>query len=780
MKNRFALIFCCSLWGLVNTSTINAQLLEEIIVTAQKREQNLQDVGISVTAFSSEQITALGYTSTTDIAAQTPALNITQYHPVLTNVHIRGVSQNDFSGHLEAPVAMYVDDAYVSAMGAAAAQMYDVERVEVLRGPQGTLFGRNATGGLLHFVSARPTEELEGYGEFTYAEYDQIKFEGAISGPLSEKMLGRLAVATNSHDGYLENRIGKDLRDAESYNVRGQLLFNINSGTELLLKAAYSEDDTTGGGYSHSPSTYGPDGLGRFVGANETAIYFGLFDLVDGIPDPITGPCPGCDPVGFVEPDDDPFTGSFDTPGIFEREIYNFQGKFTVDFDSFTLTSVSDYLEMDTEYNEDVDGGAVMQVLSGGVSDTEQFSQELRLNGETDRSRWTAGFYYLDIDYRGQGNVFLDPSTLATFGFDSSTGAIAPAFTDPSMPCFAPPFSGPCPPGILPVNLLTEVSIDTSSWAIFAHYEYDISDTVTLIGALRYTEDERELAHTIDNTAIGVPVQVFTAANAPNLDQNINNVSAKAEIDWTPNDDWLLYASFTRGHKSGNFATPFFALPDPTDTGTLSHGEEVLHSYELGAKGSFMDGRARLNIGAYYYDYEDYQGSSFVQLTQFINNLDAEAYGAEVELAVSPVDGLEFMFGAAFEDSKVKNVGLPSGLTVNNDLPYAPEFAFNGLGRYTWPAFGGNLTVQGDFNYAENFCFTVVCHHTEKEDSYIVGNARITYTTNDDKWSLAAFVRNLGDAEYRIYGLDGSFAGVTDSAFAPPRWFGGTIRYNFF
>ena len=758
--------------------TASAQLLEEIVVTAQKREQSLQDIGISITAFSGAQISALGYTNTTDIAAQTPGLNIQQFHPSLTNVNIRGVSQNDFADHLEPPIAMYVDDAYVSSMGAAHTQLFDVERVEVLRGPQGTLFGRNATGGLIHYVSRKPTEEFEGYGEFTYAENDQIKFEGAVSGALTDNLLGRLSVSTNHHDGYLENRIGKDLRDAEAYSIRGQFLLTVNNDTELLLKASYSDDDTTGGGYSHRASTYGADGSGRFVGANETAVFFGVLDLFDGLPDPITGPCPGCDAGGFVEPDDDPFTGSFENPGQFKRQISNLQSKLTLGFETFTLTSVSDYLVINKEYSEDTDSSPnpIVPFVTG--QNLKQFSQELRLNGDTDNSRWVAGFYYLDIDNKSQAGQVLDFSTLTTFGFDSSTGAIAPAFNDLSMPCFAPPFTGPCPFGIITAGTFHNETVDTTSWAIFGHYEYDLSHTITLIGALRYTEDEREMALTIDNTALFVPLQTFTAANAPNLEQGFENVSAKAEIDWTPDDNWLLYASFTRGHKAGNFAAPFFALVDPADTTSLSHDEEVLHAVELGAKGILWDGRAKLNVSGFYYDYQGYQASFFENLAQIISNLDAEVYGAELELTLNPAEELDFLFGISLIESEVENVGLPTGAKMDSNLPYAPGFSFNALGRYTWPALGGNLTVQGDLNYSDNFCFTVICHDTEKESSYIVGNARITYTSGDDKWSVAVFVRNLGDAEYRVYALDASFAGFTSNAFATPRWFGGTVSYH--
>ena len=776
--NKALTIIATCLFLLISVET-KAQIIEEILVTAQKREQSLQDVAISLTAFSGDQISALGYTNSIDIAEQTPALLVIQNHPSLTNVNIRGVSQNDFGGHLEAPIAMYVDYAYVSSMGAVHTQMFDLERVEVLRGPQGTLFGRNATGGLMHYVSRQPTELFEGYGEFTYAEYDQIKFEGAVSGSISENILGRLSIASNKHDGLAENRIGEDLRASESYAVRGQLLFNVNDDLELLLKAAYAVDDTNGNAPSHTPSTFNAAGLGEPISSAQVATFFGIADLLGDATqnDPITGPCPGCDAFGYIEPDADPHTGSYDFIGIFQREVYNLQARINWERDGFTVTSITDYFKTNNDRTEDIDGSPFNQVTFDAYEDRDQFSQELRINGETGRILWTAGFYYLEFETKSAGFVVEDIGPLATFGFDSSTGAVAPAFNDPAMPCFAPPFSGPCPPGLPP--FLTPFShvekVESQSWAIFGHLEYELTDQLTLIGALRYTEDDRDMNIIIDNLAFGAPLFDLNPGNTPLLDQSYENVSAKAQVNYMPSDEWLLYAGFTRGHKAGNFSAPFFA---PVNFNELHHDEEVLHSVEIGAKGTLMDDRVRLNASAFYYDYQDYQASFFVNFTQQLSNLDAEAYGAEVELAISPTDSLNLLFGLSLIDSEVKNVGLPDGSSVNNDLPVAPPVSFNGLARYTWPAFGGNLAIQGDFNYVDDYCFAVVCNPTEFSDSYIVGNARISYTTQDEKWQLSAFVRNLGNEEYKIFGADSSFVGFSTSIFGNPRWFGGTISYH--
>lgn len=730
----------------LTSSLAHAVLLEEVVVTAQKREQSLQDVGISVSVMSGEQITALGLTNTIDITAQTPGLNFQQYSPTQTIMNIRGVSQNDFQDQHEPPVAGYVDGAYVSTMGAAHAQMFDMERVEVLRGPQGTLFGRNATGGLIHYITRKPEKEWNGYVELTFAEHDQIKSEGAIGGAITDAVSARVSFATNDHDGWTENRIGPDLNDADSKSVRGQLLFLPSDDIEILLKGHYSEIDTFGQGYDHSPATYGADGLGFLIGSNQVAPFFGPPPPPPAPPIPfVFVTCPGCDASGFAEPDDDPRTGSFNDPGFFEREIAGMTATIDWDINGMTLTSITDYLTMDKDYAADTDGGANTIVHAILFQELDQISQELRLQGQTDRLNWQAGFYYLDIDT------------------DTINGG---------DPLDLSPFLG-APLGVAALFARSDVTLESESWAIFAHAEYALTDALTLIGAVRYTEDTKEL----DYDLLAGPAIVAEFQDK----QEWENISARLQLDWQVNEDTLAYAGVTRGHKAGSFSLPFISF-GPLDTSAIPHDEEVLTSYEVGLKTDFLDGRARLNASAFYYDYDDYQAASFVNLVLIIGNNDAEVYGGEIELVLNPIENLELLLGASFLDSTVEDVTIPgpfgTNVVTDRELPLSSDFTWNGLVRYTWPLGSGSLTAQMDANYVDDVCFSVVCHHSEREDGYLVGNARLSYTSAGDVWSAALFVRNLGDVDYRVYGLDASFVSFNASMPNPPRWFGGTIRYN--
>lgn len=721
------------------TASVTAQTaIEEVVVTAQKREQSIQDVGISVTAFSGDQVRELGYTSTADVAAQSPGVTINQFHPSITNITIRGVSQNDFADHLEPPVAVYSDEAYIASMGAAATQMFDMERIEVLRGPQGTLFGRNATGGLLHFISRKPTDAAEGYGELTFGEFDQIKFEGAVGGPLTETVRGRVAVATNYHDGYIENRIGKDLRGDESYAVRGQLEYDLTDVVTVLGKLTYSTTDTVGNTYSWKALKPNAELQGEPVGPNEN----------------FWGTCPGCDLAGFREPDNDPFTASIEDPGFFERDILGGNLHITWQLsDAVTLTSITDYLTINKDYREDTEGSPIQQFDFTTGQQTDQFSQELRFNGDLDTWRWVAGFYYLDLTG--------DYTSSVTLGIDNLFGA---------------------PPGLKFIPL-GDWELSTESWALFGQAEYDFTPEWTGILGVRYTEDDKKQDYRVtDNFG---DLFILDDATFPDIaSQGWENVSVRAELDWRPNEDLLMYASFNRGHKGGNWAAPIF-LPPPGPARdafvpTLAHDEEVLHSFEVGFKSTLMDGAARLNGSVFYYDYSDYQAFGLVGgLAQAIGNNDAEAWGGELELYANPWEGWDFIFGLAALDSEVKDVTLPDGSVDDREFPLAPGLELNGLARYSWAGFyNGTMALQADFNWQDDVCFTVVCHPYEEEGSYIVGNLRASWTSGDEKWQAAAFVHNVADAEYRVYALDISGLGFGNDTFGAPRWVGGSISYK--
>jgi len=379
-------------WSVGFSTPLLAQsgVLEEIIVTAQKREQSLQDTAVSITAFSGDSLRRLNLTNSVDVASQTPNFSIGTPVGAGNNpsIVLRGVGLNDFNDNNESNIAVYIDEIYQSAMAGLTFQLFDVDRVEVLRGPQGTLYGRNATGGLVHYVTKKPTSDFDLYGDLSYGSHDQIKFEGAVGGG-TDTVMARLSVATNQADGYVENRVGKDPNDADNIAVRGQILFQLAPQWSLLLNAHYSDSDALAAAYQHQ-GTAG-DGFDFF---------------------------------GYKDTDGDVWAGDYDRTGPLQIEN---KGAF-VDLgwqgDGIGMKWITGIENVEKFHQEDTDAGNIdfgagSLVRPDFVADTEQITSELRFFGETERLHWVAGGYYFDNEVDGSGTR-LDLSGLFDVDFNVS------------------------------------------------------------------------------------------------------------------------------------------------------------------------------------------------------------------------------------------------------------------------------------------------------------------------------------------------------------------------
>lgn len=697
----------------------SAQVLEEVVVTAQKREQSLQDVGISVTAFSGEQLKNLGVTNTVEITQQVPSLQLFTFSPAFTVFALRGVSQNNFQDNLEAPVAVYMDGAYVASMNAIGTQVFDVDRVEVLRGPQGTLFGRNTTGGLLHYINRGAEEEaFNGYLEASYSEYDKYTLEGAVGGAINDRLRGRIAGRREKADGYVESVTPgiRDAHGADGYAVRGSLQFDFTENLTGDLRLSYAEDsDVPSGSYT---------------------VAFAGFDPATGFGVPAPGGLSGnLEHASTLE-------------GRYDRDTLSVTGTLTWQLaNGWELVSITNYLEMDKNYLEDAGGGFGFFPYNT-VADYDQVSQEFRLSGETGPLRWQAGAYYLDMSFDT---------------FQSVAGALIH--------------------GGVSDGQLTEVtsSIGSSNWSVFGQVEYDFAERWTFIAGLRYSEDDKdiEMSRVFSDLPSGIaPAETFNIANVGinGIDRiDYGDFAGRLQLNFAPSDDLLLYASFNRGIKGGNWSLdPLGAVADAD----LKHGEEVLHAWEVGLKSTLFQGRARLNAAAFYYDYSDYQTFSLINLTPQVSNSDARAHGGEIELMLAPAEGWNFIFGAAFLDSEVDAVPDVFGGTVKAEFPTAPTVSLNWLGRYEWSAPGGRMAVQVDGMFNDDMFLEGTNSAVSLENAYSVWNANLSYTTADDRWKATLWVRNFTDEEYRLYNLDLGLLGFIEQVYAPPRWIGGTVSYR--
>jgi len=696
-------------------------VLEEVVVTAQKREQNLQDVGISITSLSGDQMTALGYVSTADIIAQTPSMRMLSFSPSLTVFNIRGVSQNDFADHYEPPVAVFVDEAYISSQGSVNSLLFDVERVEVLRGPQGTLFGRNATGGLIHFISRKPTDTPEGYAQITLGQYAQTNAELAISGPLSERVSARLAVAAVRNNGWIENRIGDDLNRNRDFGYRLQFDFKATDSTDVLLNVHGSHNDDLSGGYSHSALYPDADGLGAVVPADQN--YYGT--------------CNGCDLLGYRNTGD-AWHQAYDRIGFLKRDINGATLKVTSGFSGVTFTSITDYLHTNKRFGSDSDASPNDLLTFDTDQGFDQYSQELRFSGAGKATRWVTGLYLLRIDT------------------DNMAAAGIGTLFDPRFVSEA------------------NYRLKTSSAALYGQLEQDLSEQFTLTAGARYTYDRKTMNYLLtDNFGSSVP---FNEDLYPDLaKKTFKNTSAKLQLDWRPRNGLLAYASINRGHKSGSFSAPIF---QPFTPESLPHGQEVLTSYELGTKSTWADGRLRVNGSVFYYDYKDYQAFFLVGLSQAVANRDATVRGGEIEIAANPVEGLDLSLGVSHLDGTVKDIRLPSGRIADRDMPMTPNLSLNALARYSWPLLGGRLALQADATYTSTFNFYVVNPPQAQEPSHTVVNARISYRTSNERWEGAVAVKNLTNEAYRLYTNDISSLSIGLDGYAPPRWVSASLLYR--
>ncbi len=716
------------IWALAGAAIalpVQASVIEEIVVTAQKREQNVQDVGIAISALTGEQMRQLGYGNAQQVTAMAPGVQTVQPNGEANYaIAMRGVAANDFTTNVESPVAIYLDEVYISQMSGSGFMLFDMERVEMLRGPQGTLYGRNATGGLAHFVTVKPSQEASGYGQFTVGRYDQIKFEGAVGGPLSDTLSARLSLSTHNNDGYVKNRLlDKRLNNANDSALRGQLLFEPTDSFSLLLNARRSEQDIDTGFFEH-------------VSANTVGAF---------TPNEVN------QVLGYIDNDGDVYEGDYDRDGHNKLDTEGYTATLKWDAERFTVTSITDYSTVERDYIEDSDASPTPFFNFFLSTDAEQFSQEVRVNGSTDEMDWVAGVYYLDITVKDANGAETEP--FITYVFEIPSPALS--------------------------GLDNPYETNTESWSIFGQVEQRLTDRLTGILGLRWIRDEKDHDFSI-NVVDFIPGTVQRNGN-PNIlatvgsyygERTDDEFAVRLAANYDLSDNLMLYGSWNRGVKGGGYNATIFPLGGGNyDDETMSYDPEQLDALEVGFKSRQLDGRMILNGAFYYYDYKDYQAFQIVGVDTLTTNADADSYGGEIELQVTPAAGLDIIFGAAYNDIEVDlGGGGPKTTSVQS-----PKWNLNGLVRYEWPMLGGALAAQWDFLYRSKHYFSLTGLPTVEENGYTLMNASLMYTSGDGRWSLNAFVENLGDEEHLVQTFDLSgpdVFGMVEQYYNRPRWWG--------
>ena len=761
--------------------------LEEIIVTAQKRAQNSQDIGISISAITGADLATLGVVNATDITKSMPAVVLTQPNgPSSFSLAIRGVTQNDFADHQESPAAIYVDEVYVSQMAGLAFSLFDVDRVEVLRGPQGTLFGRNATGGLANFVTRKPTAEAGGFINLTVGERNLTRVEGALNGPIRDGINGRVSFQTNHYDPLFKNVVGgaSDAENGNDWGVRGQLSVDLPSNGNLLLSARAGRSDVHAGSWEVLTTTNLGPGVNGIAGPADNPY----------------GTCAGCNATGI--PGGESFTTHDNLSGFAKIKTSGITAKYAQDLGFATLTVIGDYNNLRKDYAEDSDASpfTLFQFFNG--SKVDQQSLEARLNGGDKTLNWTAGLYGVRINgkyYEGwQGPAFFwarefeSPSNPNNGNYFGIPGAwpegTPPYFTTGGVPGTGanfPSVAGGVPATRAPYELLTK------SFAAFGQVEYRATDLVGFTLGARVTKDKKDYQYTwfpyiyYPQSTTGAITQLTPPSSAAFItypgSRSDTLVSGKAQVDFHLSDRMLAYLSYNRGVKGGGFNAPLFPL-FVTDIDKISFKPEKLTSYEAGFKSELLDRTLRFNAAAYYYDYKDYQALIYtISLNQLVVNANAKHKGAEAELEWVPNDTWRFGVGVGYVDAVVHDVdSRGTGVPGDYVAPNAPKWSGNVLAAYSLPLFAGRLSVQVDGNYLSRFWFNLGNTPAVEQSGFGVANARLNWAPAGGKFEVGVSLENLANKHYGVMGFDNtSINGLAQRYPGMPRWFKAHVNYKF-
>jgi len=697
--------------------------LEEIVVSAQKREQNINDVGIAITAFDARTIKELQFRQPEDVTTQTANFSVNTLVTNVPNFTIRGVGVNDYAINQATSVGSYVDQVYISSPAMMLFQMFDTERVEVLKGPQGTLYGRNTTGGAVLFISKAPTEEFEAEAELEVGSYGYYKAAGAISGPISDSVKARLAFDITNSDGYQTNLItGNKHGGIDRVSVRGIIDWQATDDLDFRLKVNVGQDNS-------SLNSLTTPGTGGSKSSN------GTIDTFDGVP-----------------------YRDNESTGI--SLIANWH------LDFAKLTSVTSYDKLDRFEHGDTDGlyidGRIDQIL---ISTIDQFTQELRLqSNESGPWSWVGGLYYSEDDI-DDGTVY------------ETTGAGFPPFV----------FGVPSNYAVLDTlgntyqqNSKSEAIFGQVEWDI--NDQWHLTG-----GLRYTWEDKELNNVTTPWTAEPGPGESGPVENGllfppSSYQQDFSAWSGKIGIDYQANDNTLYYASVSKGYKSGGFQGTLVFSP----ANIIPFDEETVWAYEVGSKMTLIENTLQLNTAFFYYDYQNLQaqgtiegGAGGVENLFALQNIgDAENKGFEIELLSAPAEGLTVGLGVGYLNAKITDPFIaevqPGGTPATS-----PKWNFNGRGRYEFAHNGQTFWfVQGDFSYQDDVYFDIYETPFLREDGYWLVNASFGISAADYRWQAKAWGRNLSDSEYRVGGFTGGVAGPVNF-YGPPLTWGVSVSYNF-
>lgn len=693
-----------------NSSTSDAEA-EVIVVTAQKREQKIQNVPIAISAFSGRALADRGTQSIDSLTSLAPGLSGHATSSVQQSYTIRGVGSNDFSIGNDPAVGVYLDEVYIGRAAGAITNIFDLARVEVVRGPQGTLFGRNATAGAISVFRNAPSSNLEGFVEGQYGSFNDYTLSGVLNVPVSESFALRGSLHRRAKGGDRDRPSGGvALEYVDTFSGRLAARIDATDAVQIDLNFDYQRD-------RNSPP------------ALQSRTYNGA----------ITN-------LGFYET-----TSNGTQSEIFnDRDIYMLNAKITADLGATTLTSISSFRRYDLKYLEDFDGGPTTIVKTGGDEIQEAYSQEIRLNGSWGNLDWTVG-----------GNVYSeDISQIYSVIYDEEAicGGLARASGFPTVSCgvlLGVLTGSPTPLPYVGRENVGEVNHsdgDYTSWGLYADATYKFDDKFELTVGGRYSNDDKQIDIDTPNPGATLAPIVLSAPSIfqqttnglQREDRSWSNFSPRAVLRYILSPDLNSYASFSRGYKSGGFntLTPSGGAFDP----------ENVSSYELGVKGRAIEGRVQFDLAAYYYTYTDLQ-VQVIDLVSFTQNAgEARGYGIEMSLTARPVRGLTLSPTLSLLNAEYQDYAPSVGVNYKgNKLNRSPEVSGSFSATYRFDFIDDtSLEIASETRFQSKQYFDPSNSSLQTGDGFVVSDLRATYKSPEGRWELTAFVKNLFAEEYIV------------------------------
>ncbi len=788
---------CHSAWAQSAEGRQSERLqLEEIIVTAQRREQSLQDVSIAISAFTGDTLQERVIEDVADLQFSVPNLiaNARQ-------VNIRGVGNNSGASTSEAGLGYHSNGVYINSPAFVTGEYYDIERIEVLRGPQGTLYGRNTTGGVFNILTKKPHEELGGYIQAQVGNFSATRLQGAVNFPVGDNLRQRFAGFSNRRDGYTDNLFtGNDVDNRDSFGLRSSTALDFSDDFSADLVVEYLKEDS-----NRSRETKGTCTKDPVTGCSALSAGFETPDTSTSIYQILNGAVFG----GMLIPPGDYFANAnnpdnFRVVNIDQEPTFEFEQliaslELNYRFGDYTFTSLTGYVDTDSDTFADFDRFATdvqlavpvtfrangrdltttTNIVAGrrDIEEAEQFTQEFRLASDYDgRFNFLAGLFYFDDERSSQ--------VIITHSVQALTAQVLGL-----------------PEEFEAFDVLSD-PVTTESLALFGEGYFELTDETLLTVGLRYTDDDKSI----------VTRQIFLNFTDPTpifAEQDWQEVTGKITLEHSLTDGSLIFGTLSRGYKAGG-----------VNAGAANEGAtfepEYLNVFEVGAKNTLLDGRLVANVGAFYYDYEDLQAAQVTETSTLTTNTDAEVYGFEGEFSFAVTDALQLDLSLALLETELKDFvtadqGDPLGLAPNtvpaldengnprvvpgtislpqlvkdldgNELNNAPNTSVKLGASYTFNLTGDyELTARADHFWQDDYFANGFNKPSDVIDSWSQTDLQLVLRPGAGNWFARAFVKNLSDNDDVLRrGQDGPLVGRFRSVnVLEPRTYGIEVNLSF-